>query len=68
MNLKELNAQLKTSNKDTLATLGSIKWKNANQFYFSNKKGELIYSIDKKTISDQITFENYSYNLDFNQL
>jgi dipeptidyl-peptidase-4 len=52
LTLKELNTQLKSSNKDTLATFTSITWKNANQFYFSNKKGELIYSLDKKTISE----------------
>ncbi len=52
ISLKELNAQLKSSTKDTLAALTSITWKNANQFYFSNKKGELLYSIDKKTISE----------------
>ena len=52
LTLKELNTQLKSSNKDTLATFTSITWKNAKQFYFSNKKGELIYSLDKKTISE----------------
>ncbi len=52
ISLKELNAQLKLSTKDTLAALTSITWKNANQFYFSNKKGELLYSIDKKIISE----------------
>lgn len=52
ISLKELNAQLKSSTKDTLAALTSITWKNANQFYFSNKKGELLYSIDKKIISE----------------
>ena len=51
ISLKELNAQLKLSTKDTLAALTSITWKNANQFYFSNKKEELLYSIDKKTIT-----------------
>lgn len=52
VSLKDLNAILKLSSKDTLATLNAITWKNANQFYFSNKKGELIYAIDKKTISE----------------
>ena len=52
ISLRELNAQLKLSTKDTLAALAAITWKSANQFYFSNKKGELLYSIDKKTISE----------------
>ena len=52
ISLKELNALLKIATKDTLAAINVITWKNANQFYFSNKKGELLYSIDKKTISE----------------
>lgn len=52
LSLKELNAQLKSSTKDTLAALTSITWKNGNQFYFTNKKCELLYTIDKKTISE----------------
>lgn len=52
LSLKELNAQLKSSTKDTLAALTSITWKNGNQFYFTNKKGELLYTIDKKSISE----------------
>jgi dipeptidyl-peptidase-4 len=52
ISLKELNALLKIATKDTLAAINAITWKNANQFYFSNKKGELLYSIDKKIISE----------------
>lgn len=52
LSIKDLNSVLKSASKDTLAALTAITWKNANQFYFSNKKGELIYSIDKKTISE----------------
>ena len=48
--LQELNAKLKTSGKDTLAAIGGLTWKNLSQFYFSNKKGELMYDIDKKSI------------------
>lgn len=48
LTLKDLNAALKSNSKDTLAALTVITWKNASQFYFSNKKGELIYSLDKK--------------------
>lgn len=49
VSLKEINSLLKSSSKDTVAGLG-INWKNSNQFYFSNKQGEWIYSLDKKTI------------------
>ena len=52
LTLKELNAILKLSSKDTLASFTTITWKSANQFYFSNKKVELLYSLDKKTISE----------------
>jgi dipeptidyl-peptidase-4 len=48
--LQDLNTKLKASSKDTLAAIGGLSWKNLSQFYFSNKKGELMYDIDKKTI------------------
>lgn len=48
--LQELNTKLKASSKDTLAAIGGLSWKNLSQFYFSNKKGELMYDIDKKSI------------------
>jgi dipeptidyl-peptidase-4 len=51
ISLKDLNVSLKASNMDTLAAFNTLSWKNDKQFYFSNKKGELIYSLDKKTIS-----------------
>ena len=52
LSLKDLNGVLKSNSKDTLTALTNISWKNANQFYFSNKKGELLYSLDKKNISE----------------
>jgi dipeptidyl-peptidase-4 len=48
--LHELNTALKKASKDTLEKLTFISWKNALQFYFSNKKVELMYDIEKKTI------------------
>ena len=48
--LQDLNSKLKASSKDTLAAIGGLTWKNLSQFYFSNKKGELIYDIDKKAV------------------
>lgn len=50
ISVQELNAKLKSGNKDTLVALTTISWKNLSQFYFSNKKGELMYDIDKKSI------------------
>lgn len=52
LSLKDLNASLKSSQRDTLASIAALTWKNANQFYFSNKKGEWIYSLDKKNITE----------------
>jgi len=50
--LQELNTALKKVSKDTLEKLNYISWKNTLEFYFSNKKGELIYNIDKKSITE----------------
>jgi dipeptidyl-peptidase-4 len=50
--LDELNQKLKSFNKDTLSSLTNISWKNKSEFYFSNKKEELMYNIDKKLISE----------------
>lgn len=52
LKLEELNSKLKSLNTDTLPALSNIIWKNKSEFYFSNKKGELIYNIDKKFISE----------------
>lgn len=52
LSLKDLNAGLRSSQRDTLASIAALTWKNANQFYFSNKKGEWIYSLDKKNITE----------------
>ena len=66
LSLKELNTVLKSTSKDTLSALTTLAWKNANQFYFSNKKGELLYSLDKKIISEtdkkieDVTLESFS--------
>lgn len=52
LSVKDLNTRLKSGQHDTLTALGAITWKNANQFYFSNKKGEWLYSLDKKNITE----------------
>ena len=45
------NKDLAAGGLDTVAAYEGIKWKNENEFYFTHKKGESIYSLDKKTIS-----------------
>lgn len=50
--VSDLNKLLKTIKKDTLATLNAITWKNAEQFYFTNKQGELLYTINEKSITE----------------
>jgi len=50
LTLQDLNTKLKASSKDTLTAIGGLTWKNLSQFYFSNKKGELMYDIDKKAV------------------
>ena len=63
--LSELNKALKKASKDTLEKLTSVTWKSVFQFYFSNKKGELIYDIEKKAIletdkkEDNSSLESY---------
>ena len=63
--LQDLNTKLKVASKDTLAAIGVLTWKNLSQFYFSNKKGELMYDIDKKSIletdrkAEPTTLEEY---------
>jgi dipeptidyl-peptidase 4 len=52
LTLEDLNAALKRLSKDTLTAIGAISWKNENQFYFWNAKGEWLYSIDKKSAGE----------------
>jgi dipeptidyl-peptidase 4 len=68
LDLKDINAVLKSSSKDTLSKvdLNSIKWKNESAFYCSNSKCELIYSVDKKSIteSDHVKPKDLPENMD----
>ena len=52
VSVAELNTILKAQKKDTLAALTSISWKDAGQFYFRNKQGELVYNVTKKSITE----------------
>ncbi|MDP1802069.1 MAG: DPP IV N-terminal domain-containing protein [Bacteroidota bacterium] len=44
------NKTLVAASIDTIAAFEGVLWQNENQFYFSNKKGEWLYSADKKTV------------------
>ena len=52
LTINELNNVLKAFKEDTLKSLTAIRWKNANQFYLGTSEGDIIYSLDKKTITD----------------
>src|SRR5690606_27072410 len=43
-----------------------LRWKNENEFYFTNRKGEWVYSINKKTFakSDRQQSDNSLENLE----
>lgn len=47
----DINTSLSKSSLDTISDLKGISWKNEMEFYFLSKKGEMLYSIDKKTVS-----------------
>ncbi|MDO9000304.1 MAG: DPP IV N-terminal domain-containing protein [Bacteroidota bacterium] len=42
-----LNKNLSKTAIDTITAFEGLRWINENQFYFTNKKGEWLYSIDK---------------------
>ena len=47
----EFNKTLAANNIDTVSAFDGLKWKSETEFYFTHKKGEAIYSSDKKTIT-----------------
>ncbi|MDI1354101.1 MAG: DPP IV N-terminal domain-containing protein [bacterium] len=61
-----LNKVLVSQNLDTVSALDGVKWKNENEFFFLGKKGELAYTIDKKSIvkSDRKSSDGTLENLD----
>jgi dipeptidyl-peptidase-4 len=44
-----VNKALVGAGIDTIVAFEGLKWVNENQFYFTNKKGEWLYSLDKNT-------------------
>ncbi len=61
-----LNKNLAAGSLDTIPAFSGIKWKSANEFYYTSKKGEYLYAIDKKTASrsERKTSDNSLENLD----
>ena len=51
MSTVAFNKDLAAVGLDTVAAYEGLKWKNENEFYFTHKKGESVYALDKKTIS-----------------
>lgn len=49
MSTVAFNKSLAAGTLDTVAAFEGIKWKNENEFYFTHKKGELMYLVDKKS-------------------
>ncbi len=47
----ELNKVLVAATMDSISAFEGLRWKSENEFYFTNKKGEWLYAIDKKTIT-----------------
>jgi dipeptidyl-peptidase 4 len=45
------NKSLSAGNLDTVPAFEGVKWKSPEEFYYQNKKGEWLYSIQKKTAS-----------------
>jgi dipeptidyl-peptidase-4 len=45
------NKSLAAGKFDTISAFEGIKWKSEKEFYYQNKKGEWLYSSDKKTAS-----------------
>jgi dipeptidyl-peptidase-4 len=45
------NKTLAAGSMDTVAAFEGLKWKSENEFYFANKKGEWLYTVDKKTVA-----------------
>jgi dipeptidyl-peptidase-4 len=51
INTVAFNKNLAAGNMDTVAAFEGLKWKTEKEFYFTAKKGEFLYSLDKKTAS-----------------
>lgn len=61
-----LNKKLREAASDTLAAWEKISWKDENSFYFSTKKGEWLYTLDKNSVlrSERLKSEPEPENLE----
>lgn len=51
MSTVAFNKSLAAGGLDTVTAYEGLKWKSENEFYFTHKKGEAVYLLDKKSIS-----------------
>jgi len=51
MSTVAFNKALAAGGMDTVSAYEGLKWKNENEFYFTHKKGESVYVIDKNSVS-----------------
>jgi dipeptidyl-peptidase-4 len=60
----DINRALLLVSKDSISAIENLRWENETTFYFTNKKTEWLYALDKKTVSksekkrDDATLEN----------
>jgi dipeptidyl-peptidase 4 len=60
----DINKALLLVSKDSISAIENLRWENENAFYFTSKKTEWLYALDKKTVSksdkkrDDATLEN----------
>ena len=52
--IASLNKGLKTASVDTVTAFEGLKWVNENQFYFTNKKGDLSVSASYNVVGQRI--------------
>jgi dipeptidyl-peptidase 4 len=66
MSTVAFNKMLSSGGMDTVSAWEGVKWKSESEFYYQNKKGEFLYSIDKKKASrsERKTSDNTLENLD----
>lgn len=66
MSTVDFNKHLSSGSMDTIAGWQGVRWKNDKEFWYVNKKGEFLYSMDKKKSlkSDRKQSDNSLENLD----
>jgi dipeptidyl-peptidase-4 len=47
----DINRALLLVSKDSISSIENLRWENEAAFYFTNKKTEWLYALDKKTVS-----------------